>query len=191
MPEFNKNFNRQTLTMAEVEARPEFHGRLNEQQQNFVRHWINSGGDQTFSFEQSYSAPDAETARRGAYAVLQKTSIKNAIDAFLMKTDKERFLEELERACRSRKITPSKLKLFELRAATEFGVDLKTLKAEAQSKKSGKAEAALAVTKRHKVGDVIDYDGKKVRVTKIDEDGQAVEGDPVEMVMMNSRPVTW
>jgi hypothetical protein len=68
------------------------------------------------------------------------------------------------------------LKLFELRAATEFGVDLKTLKAEAQSKNSGKAEAE---TKRHKVGDVIDYDGKKVRVTKVDGNGQAVEGDPI------------
>jgi DUF971 family protein len=50
-----------------------------------------------------------------------------------------------------------------------FGVDLKSLR----------AEAAPAETKRHKVGDVIDYAGKQVRVTKVDGNGQPIEGDPV------------
>jgi hypothetical protein len=110
---------------------------------------------------------------------MQRKAVKNAIDVFLCKSEKEKFLEELAGACRSRKITPTKLRLFELRAATEFGVDLKSLRAEAVKSKRKESEAVPAETKRYKVGDVIDYDGKKVRVTKIDENGQAVEGDPV------------
>lgn len=141
MSEFNQEFNREVLTAAEREAHPAFKRLAGELQQlNFVGYWIDSGGDQFFAHAQAYSAPDAETSRKSSYDVMQRKAVKNAIDAFLCKGRKELFLEELERACRSRRITPTKLRLFELRAATEFGVDLKTLRAEAA--KSKKKEAA-------------------------------------------------
>jgi hypothetical protein len=106
---------------------------------------------------------------------MQRKAVKNAIDAFLCKSEKEKFLEELAGACRSRKLTPTKLRLFELRAATEFGVSLKTLKAEAQKKSA----TASATPTAYAVGDVIEYGGQKIRITKLDENGQPVEGDPV------------
>jgi hypothetical protein len=168
---FNKNFNRETLTTEEVESLAEFKGRLNEQQQNFVRHWIASGGDQFFAFSHAYNTTSAEEARKGSYAVTQRKSIQTVIDLFLMRTPKELFLGEVNKILRSRKLNPSKLRALELKAQMLFGVDLKTLRAE--------APAASAETKPHKVGDVIDYDGKKVRVTKVDGNGQPVEGDPV------------
>jgi len=168
------DFGRETRTLEELEAKLDS-VQLGEQEKNFLRHYV-ATGDQIFAHTHAYESKDH---RKDSYAVMLKKSIRDIIDWFLKKSDKELFLEELSRACRSRKITPTKLKLFELRAATEFGVDLKTLKAEAQSKKSGKAEAALAEPKRHRIGDVIDYDGKKVRVTQVDGNGQPIEGDPV------------
>jgi len=168
---FNKNFNRETLTMEEVESLAEFKGRLNEQQQNFIRHWIASGGDQFFAFSHAYNTTNVEEARKGSYAVTQRKSIRAVLDLFLMRTPKEMFLEEVNKILRSRKLNPSKLRALELKGQVMFGMDLKSLRAE--------APATPAETKRHKVGDIIDYDGKKVRVTTIDGNGQPVEGDPI------------
>jgi hypothetical protein len=181
------DWNREHRSAEDLEAYPGFTSLKNEQERNFLRHLFANSGNQFFAFSQVYSAPDAETARRGSYALMARKSVREVIEWYLKLSDREKFLSELERACRSRKITPTQFKTFELRAATEFGVSLKTLKAEDQ-KKSGKAESAPVETKRHKVGDVIDYDGKKVRVTKIDGNGQPVEGDPVEMV---NSPAAW
>src|ERR1700735_898936 len=143
------DWNREHRSAEELEVYSGFTALDNDQERNFLRHLFASKGNQFFAFAQVYSAPDADTSRRGSYALMARKSVREVIEWYLKLTDREKFLEVLERACRSRKITPTRLKLFELRAATEFGVDLKTLKAEAQSKKSGKAEAAPAVTRRH------------------------------------------
>ena len=168
MPEFNESFGRSTLTMAEVESLPAFKS-LNPQQQIFIRGWIASAGDQFFSFKHAYSATNDEVARKGAYAITSRKSVRTVLDLFLMRTPKEMFLEEVNKILRSRKLNPSKLRALELKGQVMFGMDLKSLR----------AEAAPAETKRHKVGDVIDYAGKQVRVTKVDGNGQPIEGDPV------------
>jgi hypothetical protein len=190
MPEFNAKFNRETLTMAEVEALPAFRN-LNEQQQNFVRHWVNSGGDQFFAFQNSYSSPDIETARKGSYSVVQRKSIREVLDAFLCKSEKEKFIEELERACRSPKITPTRLKLFELRAVAEFGIDLKSLRKQVKSKSDEKPETpdspveppALDRNAKYKVGDRATYQNRAIVITAVEpETNRATDyewlGDP-------------
>ena len=176
------DFGRETRTLEELEVKLES-VQANEQEKSFVRHYAVTG-DQFFSFANAYAGKDQETIRKGSYAVIQKKSIRELISWFLKKTPKEIFLEELERACRSRKLTPTRLKLFELRAATEFGVDLKALRAEAarSTEVQSNLDAAAARTKRYEVGDIIPYSHQKVRVTQIDEYGQPIEGEPIELV---------
>lgn len=133
---FNPLFGRDTLSLEEVEALPEFR-KLNSQRQNFIRHWIAGAGDQFFAFNQSYSAPDSETARKGSYAIARSKSVKDVLDLFLKKTKKETFLEEkkrfikeIDRVIRTQNPKPSQLRALELKASMLFGVDVKSLRKE-------------------------------------------------------------
>jgi len=153
-----------------------------------VRHWIASGGNQFFAFQQAYSARDAETARKGSYAIAK--SVKEVADLFLMKTDKEKFIEEIDRVLRSRNLKPSKLRALELKARVLFGVDLKSL-----SKKSVKSEEATASelpmfdpNARYIVSARAIYQGRAIEITAVNSEGRATDyewaGDP-------QSPVAW
>jgi hypothetical protein len=157
--------------MSELESLPTFKS-LNEQQKNFVRHWVASGGDQVFSFNQTYSAPNPEIARRGSYSVVQRKSVREVLDTFLQKSEKEKFLDELERACRSRKMmTPTRLKLFQLRALTEFGCDLKALR----KKEATQERADVKAPRVWAVGDRTFYHDRPVIVTGVDANGRVTD----------------
>jgi transposase len=170
------DFGRETRSLEELEAKLEA-GQLGDQEKNFIRHYVTTG-DQIFAHTHAY---ESKNHRKDSYAVMLKKSIRDIIDWFLKKSDKELFLEELERACRSRKITPTKLKLFELRAATEFGIDLKTLRAEAaKSKKTeadqeGQSADVKDPNRVWKVGEKTTYQGRPVVVTGIDASGKVTD----------------
>lgn len=180
------SFNRPTLTIAEFEDTREFK-RLNEQQQAFLRTWIETGGDQFAAFDVAYSAPNAETARRGSYAVMHRAVIQEAIATFLKKNEREKFIDEVTRVSRNPNLKPSVIRALELRAMMQFGVDIKTLQSQSEEAATKCAVAAAAPapvsapTQRvFKVGDVINYRGQQIRVTELNEKGQPVKGDPIE-----------
>jgi hypothetical protein len=192
MPEFNDKFRRQTLTLAEVEALPEFKGKLNEQQQNFVRHYVNSGGDQFFAFQNSYSAPNVETCRRGSYSVVQRKSVKTVIDLFLMRTPREIFIEEIDRVLRGRNPKPSKMRALELKAQMLFGVDIKSLRkkfeTEVSEEKSGAELPVFDPNGKYEVGTLVMYQNRAIEITAVNSEGRATDyewaGDP-------QSPVSW
>lgn len=172
-------FDRETLTLAELEETAAFK-RLNEQQAAFVRTWIESGGNQFLAFQQAYSAPDVETARKGSYAVVQRRRIQDVLNTFLKKTPRELFVEEIDRVLRSRKPNPSKLRALELKSQIVFGVDMQSLRR--SLKESKKAETAAAQPPAHifRVGDIVTVGGRRIRVTVVSPDGlKALEGDPL------------
>jgi|ERR1700733_1098532 len=185
MPEFNAKFNRETLTTPELEALPAFKS-LNEQQQNFVRHWVNSGGDQFFAFQNSYSAPNVETCRRGSYSVVQRKSVKTVIDLFLTRTPREIFIEEIDRVLRSRNPKPSKLRALELKARIAFGVDIKSLRKQFETEVSEeKSETELSVfdpKRKYEVGTRATYQNRAIEITAVNSEGIATDfewvGDP-------------
>jgi hypothetical protein len=131
------NHNRPTLSIEELEATQAWKA-LNVQQQGFVRVFAETG-DQFMAFSQNYTAPSAETARKGSYAVMSRASVRRAIDAFLKKSERELFIEEVRRVSRSKKVKPAQLRALELRAAAEFGIDLKSLRKESANASSQKS----------------------------------------------------
>lgn len=169
-------FDRETLRLEELEATSAFK-HLNEHQQNFVRAWIESGGDQFFAFQQAYSAPDAETSRKGSYAVVQRKRIQDVLNAFLKKSDRELFVEEVDRILRSRKPNPSKLRALELKARIVFGIDMQSLRKAVKAAPPPEFDRA----KTYKVGDRAMFKGRAVEITGIDpETGRATDYEFVE-----------
>jgi hypothetical protein len=185
---FNEQFNRETQTLEALEAKLET-CQQNEQWKNFIRHYAVTG-DQFFAFANSYSGKDQETIRKGSYAIMAKRSIRDLIAWFLKKTEKEKFIDEIDRVLRSRKPNPSRLRALELKARIMFGVDLKSL-----SKKSGKSEEATASelpvfdpNAKYEVGTRVMYQNRAIEITAVNSEGRATDyewaGDP-------QSPVAW
>jgi hypothetical protein len=179
-------FGRRTMTLDELEATAAFKT-LNDQQRSFVRAYAQSG-DQFWAFAQAYDAPDPETARKGSYAVMQRASVKNAIDTFLMKTEKELFIEEVARVSRSKKIKPSQIRALELRARLQFGVDIESLQKESSASPAEVAAEPVAPEApkefnrdaKYEVGTRVLFKGQVVVITKVSAEGRAQSYEPAD-----------
>lgn len=172
-------FERETLTLAQ--ARQTFAWKkLNAQQLMFMVTWAESGGDIFAAFNAAYASPEpdpkkaksAATRYKSAYAVAARKTIKEAMAAFLQKTPREIFLEDLNRILHSKKPNPSKVRALEIRAQIEFGVNLKSLKAKNVGGESAKPAAAPLAeferTKKYAVGEKAIFKNRVIVITGVD-----------------------
>lgn len=185
------DFGRKTRTLEELEAKLET-CQQNEQWKNFIRHYAVTG-DQFFAFANSYSGKDQETIRKGSYAIMAKRSIRDLIAWFLKKTEKEKFIEEIDRILRSRNPKPSKLRALELKAQMLFGADIKSLrtkfKAEDSQKNSGTELSVFDPNAKYEVGSRAMFQNRAIEITAVNSEGRATDyewaGDPQSPVLMS------
>jgi hypothetical protein len=158
----------QPLTnLADVSKTPEF-GHLSQKQAawilKYIKGWLDTGSfDATASTLASYDCKTVESARTFSYQLLTNPKIILVLNRFFGNTPEQSFLEQVERACYTRKLTVAQvdaLKLYgELRGWTGRR---KRDTEDAAAKKAESPEVESIQT--FPIGAVITQDGKSYRV---------------------------
>ena len=178
------DFSREKRSLEEVQASDTRKGLRNAQERVFASAVIESF-DPTFAAMTAYEMTNQENARKSSFGLLKRTQIRAVLDYWLKKSPQEKLDDDIQRELRSRRKEPlaARLRALQMRAQlVGLRMEIPRDDKSADSKAASVPQAtALTEKKRHKIGDLIDYGHQKVRVTRIDEDGQAVEGDPVEV----------
>jgi len=173
----NLDFNRDCMSLEELYATREFRN-LSAQCGCFVDVLIQSRGDQTLAAQQAFSCVSTEVARSMSYGLLRKNSIRAVLALFFQWTPREEFLEELAEVSRSRNVGHQRMRALELRARLLFGIDLKTLDAEAAESKAAKEPQVIPEFVRdgkYAVGQLVRFQGRICRITGINELGRATD----------------
>jgi hypothetical protein len=173
------------MTLPQLEATPEF-GRLSPKMKlwvsSYVQHFIDFGSlDPIFATKSSYQCGSDENARTFGYQILSKTKVQALLKlyAHFGKSQLELDLETAEEQFRQAKpgSEPAhNLLVLTMRLRKEIAAE-RAANVEASAPQ---VPAVAPEPKRFNVGDIILVDGKKVRVTAVNEAGRATDGEPLE-----------
>jgi len=151
------------LSIDELRKHPAFLS-LSDRQQHLVAAYVVNGGDKFKAVKAVFQCKDT-SARTMVYAYFQKSAVMECLDVANGLSPRDVFEQQLQRAMRSPKTSPSQF------AALRLYAELHGWKT--PSKPSKEAVAAH----RYKVGDICNVNGKHYRVTAVNADGQPTSGD--------------
>jgi hypothetical protein len=172
------------LTIAELQVSQEYIT-CSAKMQVWLTELVTNGFKYTDATVAAFDCKDRESARVFSYAVRNWPKIRAALNLYLGKSEREILLDKVRAALRNAEaggIAEQRLLAQEERLL--FGGTLPAEDDETPKPKApamGSPSDVQIFPRRVSIGDIVLYDGVKHKVTKVDENGQPTEGDPIEM----------
>jgi hypothetical protein len=155
--------------------------KLTPKQKMLIETYI-ATGDKLQATKSAYQNESDEAARLNSYTHFANPRIVAVLNFWLGKTEREIMIEAVEEHLRhAEKGSTAARGLFAQLASLKFGIAAEPeSKPEPEPKAEEQAKTPVAVDSRIKVGDIIRADGRRFRVTAVDEQGRATDGDPLD-----------